>query len=163
MCAVQKWRPYLVGQTFTIKTDQQSLKFLLEQRIGTPAQQKWLTKLLGYDFSIEYKRGKKNRVADELSRRDKAVEEGVLTTITFPQPVWIEELRQSYVGDPLAQKLITKSQQGRLQGNTVVVRNGIIVKKGRIYVGASPTLKSQLLAHVHACPTTGHSRYHNFT
>lgn len=67
------------------------------------------------------------------------------------------------MGDPLDQKLITKSQQGRLQGNTVVVRNGIIVKKGRIYVGASLTLKSQLLAHAHASPTTGHSRYHNFT
>jgi len=26
---VKKWRPYLLGQTFKIKTDHQSLKFLL--------------------------------------------------------------------------------------------------------------------------------------
>ena len=43
---VKKRRPYLVGRPFVIKTDQQSLKLLLEQRIGTPTQQKWFTKLL---------------------------------------------------------------------------------------------------------------------
>lgn len=28
--AIKKWRPYLLGKPFTIMTDQQSLKFLLE-------------------------------------------------------------------------------------------------------------------------------------
>lgn len=33
---IQKWRPYLLGHRCTIRTDQQSLKFLLEQRVGIP-------------------------------------------------------------------------------------------------------------------------------
>jgi len=64
---VTKWRTYLVGRHFTIKTDHQSLKHFLDARASTPAQQKWLTKLLGYDYTISYKRGIKNRVVDALS------------------------------------------------------------------------------------------------
>ena len=67
--AIRKWRPYLLGRHFKIKTDHQSLKFLLQLRITTPSQQKWLAKLLGYDFEVTYKKGADNGAADALSRR----------------------------------------------------------------------------------------------
>jgi hypothetical protein len=47
VAAVRKWRPYILGHFFTIKTDCQRLKFLLEQKIGTLMQQRWVSKLLG--------------------------------------------------------------------------------------------------------------------
>lgn len=65
--AVQKWRGYLLGRRFTIKTDQEALKHLLNQKITTLVQKKKLTKLLGFDYCIEYKKGKENLVADPLS------------------------------------------------------------------------------------------------
>ncbi|GJR36746.1 transposon ty3-G gag-pol polyprotein, partial [Tanacetum coccineum] len=67
--AVRKWRHYLLGRKFIVKTDHVSLKYLLEQRISTPAQTRWLPKLLGYDYTIEYKKGVSNRGADAFSRK----------------------------------------------------------------------------------------------
>ena len=51
--AVQTWSPYLAHNKFIIRTDQKSLKFLLEQKITTPFQHMWLSKLMGYTFEIE--------------------------------------------------------------------------------------------------------------
>jgi hypothetical protein len=66
--AIDKWRPYLLGHSFTIVTDHQTLKHLLNQRISTPSQHKWLAKLMGYDYKIEYRAGQLNTVPDLLSR-----------------------------------------------------------------------------------------------
>ena len=57
--AIQHWRPYLLGRSFTVYTDQKSLRHLLEQRITTPDQQNWLAKLMSYQFSILYNRDAK--------------------------------------------------------------------------------------------------------
>jgi hypothetical protein len=68
--ALKQWRPYLIGSHFKVKTDHDSLKYFLEQRLSSEEQHKWVTKILGYDFEIIYKMGKQNVVADALSRKD---------------------------------------------------------------------------------------------
>lgn len=74
--ATHKWHSYLHGHRFIIKTDHQSLKYLLEQRLSMMLQQKWLAKLMGLDYEIMYKKGKENTVADALSRIHEAREGG---------------------------------------------------------------------------------------
>jgi hypothetical protein len=66
--AVKKWRTYLLGTTFIIRTDQRSLRELMTQIIQTPEQQFYLAKLLGYSYEIVYKPGAQNKVVDALSR-----------------------------------------------------------------------------------------------
>jgi hypothetical protein len=104
--AVQKWRPYLLGRPIVVKTDQQSLKYLLEQKVSTPFQQKWLTKLLGFDFRVEYKKGVDNKVADALSRREGWENEATLSSISLPVVDWVEHLKFQYHHDPDLIKLI---------------------------------------------------------
>jgi hypothetical protein len=69
MHALTKFRQYLVGSKFVVKTDHNSLKYFLEQKDLSECQQKWATKVHAFDFDIEYVKGKKNIVADALSRR----------------------------------------------------------------------------------------------
>ena len=68
--AVRKLRQYLLGNRFQVKTDHNSLKYFLEQRVSSEEQQKWITKMQGYDFEIVYKKGKDNIVVDALSRKE---------------------------------------------------------------------------------------------
>lgn len=66
--AVQSWHAYVAHRPFIINTDQRSLKFLMEQKVTTPFQHMWLSKLMGYTLEIRYKQSKDNVVADSLSR-----------------------------------------------------------------------------------------------
>lgn len=84
--AVQKWTPYLLGSLFSIKTDHQSLKFLLDQKIGTPMPKKWVSKLLGYDFIVEYESGRETLVADGLSKQLEDTEVSLLAVTLIPVP-----------------------------------------------------------------------------
>lgn len=66
---VQKWRTYLLGQKFVIKTDHEALKYFMKQKLITLVKQKWVSKMLGFDYNIQYKKGKENLVADALLQK----------------------------------------------------------------------------------------------
>jgi hypothetical protein len=73
--SLRKWRHYLLGNKLIIRTDQKSLKYLSSQRLLEGIQHKLMLKLLEFDFSIEYKQGKENTVADALSRKYDTIED----------------------------------------------------------------------------------------
>ncbi|KAK9139576.1 hypothetical protein Scep_009257 [Stephania cephalantha] len=81
--AVQKWRHYLLGRRFLVRTDQKSFKFLLEQRGIASEYQHWLIKLLGFHFDIHYRPGHSNVVADALSRYPSTVEMHSISIVSF--------------------------------------------------------------------------------
>ena len=58
--ALKKWHPYLIGRHFKVKTDHDSIKYFLEQRLSWEEQKKWVTNMLCYDFEIIYKKREEN-------------------------------------------------------------------------------------------------------
>ena len=93
-----------MGRHFKVKKDHDSLKYFLEQRLSSEEQQKWVTKMLGYDFEIIYKKGNKNVVADALLRKDEDVE-ALLCAIS------IIEAMEEWKDDEEVCALIRKLQQ----------------------------------------------------
>jgi ribonuclease HI len=66
--ALRKWRHYLMGKKFEVRTDHNSLKYLFDQPTLNARQIRWLEFLCEYDFDIRYIKGKDNKVVDALSR-----------------------------------------------------------------------------------------------
>ena len=63
-----KFRPYLYGTHFTIKSDHHSLCFLMSLRDPNSRLARWALRMSEYQFTIEYKSGKKHLNVDCLSR-----------------------------------------------------------------------------------------------
>src|SRR5262249_23924866 len=66
--ALRKFRVYVEGCKFTVKTDNRSLKWLKTLRDPSIRIQRWSLLLQEFDFDIEHVSGTQNVVADWLSR-----------------------------------------------------------------------------------------------
>lgn len=65
---VKQFRPYLLGQKFTIITDHRALTWLFNIKDPGSRLTRWRLKLEEYEYEIQYKQGTSNTNADALSR-----------------------------------------------------------------------------------------------
>lgn len=151
--AVQKWRHYLLGQHFIIRTDQKSLKFLTEQRVMGEDQFKWTSKLMGFDFEIQYKPGSSNKAADALSRQ---MMYASIPGINLAEwEAWEKEI----AADPKLLKLIQAvvlQPQAYPEYNT---QQGRLFHKGSLLLPRNLAKIPTILAEFHASPMGGHSGF----
>lgn len=136
--AVRHWRPYRWGRRFIVRTDHYSLKFILDQQLATIPQHHWVGKLLGFNFSIEYKSGAQNAIADALSCRDTS--DGAVLAISAPRFDYIAQLRQEQAGHSTVVALKDELTAG-LRGTPWAIVDGLLTYDGRIFVSSvSPLL-----------------------
>ncbi|KAD5803509.1 hypothetical protein E3N88_14869 [Mikania micrantha] len=157
MFAVKYWHHYLSMAHFIIRTDQKSLKHLVDQKITTPLQLVWVSKMMGYDFEIQYKMGSENSVADALSRVA-APTLWAITIKTFDSAIW-ERVKATWVNDEKLKGIIDDLQNGKdYEGYSWV--NQTLLKKGKILVGNDLQLQGDLISLCHKEAVSGHSGVH---
>jgi len=149
--AIWKWRHYLLGKPFIVRTDHKSLKYLLEQRIATPAQTRWLPKLLGYDYTIEYKKGVENQAADSLSR----IGEVYFLSISVPHADWWPQLQMKVKQDPFYASYTSKNTS-----QLMTLRDGVWFHNDRVFLSPTSSLIPLILADSHSSPVGGHFGFH---
>jgi hypothetical protein len=132
---VRHWRSYLWGRPFVVRTDHYSLKFLLDQRLSTIPQHTWVSKLFGYDFTVDFNPCKTNTVADALSRRDE--EAGAMHSLSSPTFELYDEFRRK--ADTLPDVIKVKEQLAAGTAAWSIV-DGLVLHEGRVFVSSSSVL-----------------------
>lgn len=152
--AVEKWRSYLHGREFILKTDHQSLLHLIEQTVTSRLQQKALLKLMDLQYKIQFKKGVTNTAADALSRMP---DQEIIHSISTSTLAWLERLQQGYEEDGQDRQLLTELALSSQNDKGYILVNGIIKHKGRVWVGNNTPAQQHILQALHASGLGGHS------
>jgi hypothetical protein len=152
---VDRLRQYLQRDAFVIKTDQKSLTYLGYQKLQSDLQRKGMTKLMGLQFHVVYKKGIDNVVVVALSRMEHMMGLSVLSKV---QPIRIQEVVNSYATDEEAQQfLITQLLIQSPDEQGFSLQQGIIRKANRIWIECNLALLTKLVAAMHDSVVGGHS------
>lgn len=154
LMVMEKWRPYLQHRRFMIRTDHQALRHLSEQRLSTGIQHKAFVKLMGLDYTIQYKKGVQNAAADSLSHRPQVEP---LLAISAPVPAWLEQLVAGYADDPQATKLLTELAISPDNTQGFTLSQGVLRYKGRVWVGLNKLAQQHITQSMHDSAVGGHS------
>lgn len=155
LMAVDHWRSYLQPAEFIIQTDQRSLVYLDDQRLHNYWQQKATMKLMGLQYKICYKQRSTNRVADALSRMP-IMNDSQVMAISVAEPVWLQDLQDSYQQSEEARKLLIELATDHKKEHFSLVQ-GVIQFKNRVWLGHSAQLQAQVMQALHSSPIGGHS------
>lgn len=171
--AVDKFRGYLEGAKIYVETDHQPLKWLLTLKTPTGRLARWALRLQAYDLQVGYTPGKKNVVADMLSRPvvDEFCEKSCeLCPVTVRMPgKTATSMREDQLADPEVKKIIGSFENAndpvdvsRWTDRGYIMANGVLYRYSGNEETEEPQLvvpqegRKQVMEECHDAPTAGH-------
>jgi len=109
-------------------------------------QHTWVTKLFGYDLTVEYHSGKLNTVADALSRRNSDMP--AVRAVSAPTFALYDDLREEHLSDPQAQELRVQLAAGIAPNGWTLV-DDMLLLRGCLFVPDASLLWLCLLQEGH--------------
>jgi hypothetical protein len=143
--ALKKWRHYLMGRRFKLRTNHNGLNYLFDQPTLNAKQIRWLEFVCEYDFDIKHIKRKENKVVDALSRR---VHELRAMTISMYQTDIKGRISEAANADLQYMELVEKLQQGKMLQRVEDYKleaDGTLLYKNRVYVPNFQELKIVIL------------------
>jgi hypothetical protein len=122
---------------------------MLDQRLSTVPQHQWVSKLFGFDLTVEYRPGRLNTVADALSRREQ--DDPKLAALSGPTFALYDDLRAELEHDDALRHLRDTIVAAR--GAPWRVADGLILRGSRVFVPATSRALATVLQLAH---TAGH-------
>jgi hypothetical protein len=124
---------------------------LLDQRLSTVPQHQWVSKLFGFDFDVEYRPRRLNRVADALSRRDAEDAPAALCTaaaavLSGPSFIFLDEIHRAVATTPVL--LHERLSVGELPAPWHE-DSGLLLHGARVFVPDFSDLRHQALQLAH--------------
>lgn len=123
--------------------------------IQTPEQQVYLFKLLGYNYTIEYKSDASNVVADTLSRIVSPTEESYFS-LSLSNFVFLEQLKQSLHLSASYSSLLQNIKEHPARHEGFTVDRDLIFFHRKIWLPSDNPFITRLLKEFHTTPLGGH-------
>lgn len=127
----------------------------MKQKVTTPFQHMWLSKLMGYTFEIQYKQGKENYTADALSRGSGS--QLLHITLSQAHQRFYDSLKILWQTDPHLAKVISELQADKSSHPSFTYINEEFRRKGKLVVGNDSAVKLHIFKWLHDSDVGGHS------
>lgn len=151
-----KWRNFLLGWRFTLKTDHLSLCHLLLQPNLNAHQQCWMELLCQYDMGIEHVKRKENVVVDALSRQRHVVMSTLVGT-NLQSRILQQLHHDNFYIIARAEIEFQRPIEGNFNGFSLQ-EDGLLQHRGQIYVPRDGEFRQDILIEAHREPYLAHPR-----
>jgi len=176
---LEAWRHFLEGARlkFEIWTDHKNLEYFMSSQNLNRRQARWALYLSRFNFTLKHVPGSKMGKADRLSRRSDWEEggEGDNEERTLLKPEWVqriqageviveridilEKIRKSEAKDDEVIKAVEEIKKAgvkMLRDEEWREEDGLMLKKGKVYVPKDEALRVEIIRLHHNTPMGGH-------